>query len=67
MIPFICPICHKVYQDGETIIVVGPDRRKHRRGRIAWTRDGICLSCAEKMKAKKEDIKNEHPEEHRPV
>ena len=45
---FICPICGKLYRDGETVVVVAPPRRKNRRGRIAWSRDGICLRCYEK-------------------
>lgn len=50
----MCPVCGRMFRDGETVVVVTGARRKNRRGRIAWSRDGICLACAEKEQEEKE-------------
>lgn len=48
MIGFTCPVCHRSFAYEDVIICVTPGRRKHRRGRIAWNRDGICAECAKR-------------------
>ena len=45
---FFCPLCKRLYTDPGLVIVVTDERRKHRRGRIAWNRDGICPYCAKR-------------------
>lgn len=50
MVAFLCPICGRFFNDGEAIVVVAPPRRKNQLGRIAWSRDGICIKCYEKEK-----------------
>jgi len=44
---FICQKCGRMLA-GNCITVVTAERRKNRRGRIAWNRDGICAECAKK-------------------
>ena len=46
MIGFVCPVCHRAFAYEDVVICVTASRRKHRRGRIAWNRDGICAECA---------------------
>ena len=54
---FCCPICKRLYIHQDGVIVVTAERRQHRRGRIAWSRDGICLNCAARQK-NGADVKN---------
>lgn len=44
---FYCPVCNRFVVG---VAVVAPPKRKNKRGRIAWSRDGICAECERKEK-----------------
>ena len=54
---FICNRCKKLCYG---VSVVYPPRRKNLRGRIAWSRDQVCMDC---MRAEN-NIKEENHEQH---
>lgn len=47
---FYCPVCKRIICG---VAVAAPPRRKNLRGRIAWSRDGICAECARKEQNEK--------------
>lgn len=49
-----CKICGKY---SKQMVVLKADR-KNKKGRIAWTRDGMCLDCYTRMKRKKPKAKS---------
>lgn len=54
---FVCTRCGRVFVGSPQVVT--KTSRKNKRGRIAWTRDGICLECTKKEE-KNNDKKSTH-------